>query len=770
MPVTTPPRRHSSLCPPEGLEIRLALVADGLGAADWPSSAPLAIAAPSDAPTVTVRTAAGDWTNAVALQGKAPGGPLVRVAFDPQPEPPGETIVGLGNATKPRFTTATAAASFRTLVSVSRGGSPLTLDPAVLDQAGGVVRLVARDATGRQAYQITLTVRDASNPALAPGSLVGLNPQPLPPGDAGAAAFGFSGTFGAAARAALTVTVVDVRNKAVALSLKPDMPLKAEQTMPVFFTLSRDSRTFTAGDVVVSGGTLSNFYGAGDTYSALFTPTPDSVTPGRIEIPAGAFSDFYGNANLAGGLVRSFAIDTRRPTVTVTTAPKGTPPDRPLGPGGSLPLVLTLSEPVTGFAAEDVQVTGGRLVDFAGRGTTFKAKFVPDPASTTAGRISIPAGAFFDLAGNANPAGGLVAPIPVDTRPTRLTVSRDVATIQEAVTRIADGGTVFLPPGLYDVATNPITIAGKIVNLVGLVGSGNSGVRPVIRGSDTPRPAASLASAVGLINYGPGGGGRLENLTLHGGDAGVRGFVERTTAPQGVSVNKVSFIKNGRGLAGTFQQLSVTNCSITEASSHGASLKFVNDSATAASVSFVNNVIGNCGAFGLRIESYRSVSNPLSIVINKTTIAGNGGGGAVLIGPMNVQTLESKFLDNGQIGFWCSDIATTNNLFFKSVVSGSQPGVGAANPLGDGLALVNSGSLTVTLSQFIGNARHGVVASGPVFLTLNTCTVTNNTFGLVYEQGGQVTHATSTITGNTEENIMGDGTLPAPGPPDIPAD
>lgn len=762
--------RPSTLRPPESLEIRLALAADGLETVCCPAPASLAIAAPSDAPTVTVRTAAGDWTNAVALQGKAPGGPLVRVAFDPQPEPPRETIVSLGKATKPRFTTATAVDSFRTLVSVSREGSSLTLDSAVLDQAGGVVRLVARDATGRPAYQITLTVRDASNPTLAPGSLVGLNPQPLPPRDAGAAAFGFGGTFGAAARAALTVTIADVKNKALAMSLKPDVPLKADQTMPVFFTLSRGSRTFGVGDVVVSGGTLSNFYGSGDTYSALFTPAPDSVTPGRIEIPAGAFADFYGNASLAGGLAKSFAIDTRLPTVTVTMAPKGTSPDRPLRAGGSMPLVFTLSEPVTGFAAEDVLVTGGRLVDFAGRGTTFKARFVPVSASTTAGGISIPAGAFFDLAGNANPAGGLVAPIPVDTRPTRLTVSRDVATIQEAVSQIADGGTVFLPSGVYDVATNPITIAGKIVNVVGLTGSGKAAARPVIRGHDTPRPAASLAGAVGLINYGPGGGGRLENLTLQGGDAGVRGFVERTTAPQGVSVNKVSFIKNGRGLAGEFQQLSVTNCSITEAYSHGVSLKFTNNSTTAAGVAFFNNTVGNCGAFGLRIESHRSVSNPLSIVLNKATIAGNGGGGAVLIGPMNVQTLESKFLNNGQVGFWCSDIATTNNLFFKSVISGSQPGVGAVKPLGDGLVLLNSGSLTVTLSQLIGNARHGAVASGPVLLALNNSTVTNNKFGVVYEQGGQVTHATSTITGNTEEDIMGDSDLPLPGPPDIPTD
>jgi len=55
---------------------------------------------------------------------------------------------------------------------------------------------------------------------------------------------------------------------------------------------------------------------------------------------------------------------------------------------------------------------------------------------------------------------------------------------------IADGGTVFLRPGVYDVGTNPITIVGKILNIVWLTGSDTAAMSEAVIHSDaTPRPA-----------------------------------------------------------------------------------------------------------------------------------------------------------------------------------------------------------------------------------------------------------------------------------------
>jgi autotransporter-associated beta strand protein len=85
------------------------------------------------------------------------------------------------------------------------------------------------------------------------------------------------------------------------------------------FTLSESSSNFVASDLIVSGGSISNFGGSGTAYSATFTPTPQ-LTPssklsvnGSVQIPSGAFTNAAGNPNLDGAEAdnrTSFVIDT----------------------------------------------------------------------------------------------------------------------------------------------------------------------------------------------------------------------------------------------------------------------------------------------------------------------------------------------------------------------------------------------------------------------------------------------------------------------------
>ena len=150
--------------------------------------------------------------------------------------------------------------------------------------------------------------------------------------------------------------------------------------------------------------------------------------------------------------------------------------------------------------------------------------------------------------------------------PTRLTVPTDVATIREAVGLIADGGTVIVAPGTY---FETIDIVGKRVNITG--GAPARAGRPVIAGL-VPTTAVRLADARGLINYGPGGSGRLANLTLVGGDVGVRGFANGPSRPGTVTLSDVSMLRNGRGVAGTFSQLTMDNTVVSGAQSYGVSL------------------------------------------------------------------------------------------------------------------------------------------------------------------------------------------------------
>jgi hypothetical protein len=158
----------------------------------------------------------------------------------------------------------------------------------------------------------------------------------------------------------------------------------------------------------------------------------------------------------------------------------------------------------------------------------------------------------------------------------------------------------------------------------------------------------------------------------------------------------------------------------------------------------------------------------MSVVINNTTIEDNGGGGAVLIGPMNVQTLNSTFLNNAQVGFWCNDIATTQNLFFKCVVSQTYGAGSNDQKLGHGFCLVGNGSIAVGLSQFLGNERLGIALVGPVGLNVSGSTVSGNWVGVSTSEGAEFNATSSSIKGNLDEDVISDVELPVPAKPQIP--
>jgi hypothetical protein len=89
--------------------------------------------------------------------------------------------------------------------------------------------------------------------------------------------------------------------------------LSLGQTALLAFTLSESSTNFTAADVSVSGGSLSNFSGAGTSYTATFTPTSNSTTDGVVSVVSSVFSDAAGNLNADG------ADSNNRVTLSVNT-------------------------------------------------------------------------------------------------------------------------------------------------------------------------------------------------------------------------------------------------------------------------------------------------------------------------------------------------------------------------------------------------------------------------------------------------------------------
>ncbi len=95
------------------------------------------------------------------------------------------------------------------------------------------------------------------------------------------------------------------------------LSLSNTQTATITFTLNESSANFIASDVIVLGGTLSKFTGDGITFTALFTPTSNSVTTASITVPSGAFSNSKGIANIDG----ADANNTLKISVNTVTTP-----------------------------------------------------------------------------------------------------------------------------------------------------------------------------------------------------------------------------------------------------------------------------------------------------------------------------------------------------------------------------------------------------------------------------------------------------------------
>ncbi|WP_240620602.1 Ig-like domain-containing protein, partial [Limnohabitans planktonicus] len=100
-------------------------------------------------------------------------------------------------------------------------------------------------------------------------------------------------------------------------------------TATVQFTLSEASADFSLDDITVLGGTLSQFQGSGNSYTAILTPST-SNTSALVFVTSDRFSDATGNFNQDGGDVNN-ALPFKVNNAVVTP-----PPVAPLPPTAQL--------------------------------------------------------------------------------------------------------------------------------------------------------------------------------------------------------------------------------------------------------------------------------------------------------------------------------------------------------------------------------------------------------------------------------------------------
>ena len=333
--------------------------------------------------------------------------------------------------------------------------------------------------------------------------------------------FDAAGNGNIAGALAPTIAIDTIAPTVTIASSKAD--LKIGDTAIITFTLSELSANFTESDVVVSGGTLSGFAGAGTAYTATFTPTIGSMAAGSIFVPASSFFDTAGNGNVAGALAMPLSIDTVAPTVTVT------PSKASLKTGETATILFTLSETSTNFTSSDVTVTGGTLSGFAGSGTNYSVTFTPTAHSNAPGVISIPANSFTDAAGNGN--GTIEFSITVDTAAPSVMItsnknslkSGETATITFTLSELAtnftaadvavSGGTLSTLSGSgssYSATFTPTanaTTAGSVSVAAGTFtdAAGNSNTAGVLSPSltiDTIAPTVSITSNASTVRVG----------------------------------------------------------------------------------------------------------------------------------------------------------------------------------------------------------------------------------------------------------------------------
>ncbi|MCP1509895.1 hypothetical protein J2Y83_000022 [Pseudomonas marginalis] len=180
-----------------------------------------------------------------------------------------------------------------------------------------------------------------------------------------------------------------------------DTALKAGETSAVTITFSEAVSGFTLADLSVANGVLSNLGSSdgGVTWTATLTPTADVTdTSNLISLDNSGVQTAAGNAGSGSTDSNNYAIDTQRPTATISVA------NGSLGIGQTTTVTIGFSEAVTGFTLSDLSVANGVLSNLASNdgGKTWTATLTPTAAITDATNlIVLDASQVSDAAGNA---------------------------------------------------------------------------------------------------------------------------------------------------------------------------------------------------------------------------------------------------------------------------------------------------------------------------------------------------------------------------------
>ncbi|SDG92484.1 MULTISPECIES: Ig-like domain-containing protein [unclassified Duganella] len=214
--------------------------------------------------------------------------------------------------------------------------------------------------------------------------------------------------------ASATAYVLDLTPPTVSITSNAGASMKAADTATLTFTFSEVPYNFVAGDVAVTGGSVSGLVQTANplVYTATFTPQPGYTGQGTVTLAGTSYNDLAGNLGVSGAVVVAANIDALPPSLLINSSV-------PMLKVGETALIsFTFSEAPVGFAVGDVSVSGGTLSAFGQTANplVYSAVFTPTSgvASGTAS-ISVAPNLYSDLAGNGG-LGGTMAAISLATQ------------------------------------------------------------------------------------------------------------------------------------------------------------------------------------------------------------------------------------------------------------------------------------------------------------------------------------------------------------------
>ncbi|MES2772501.1 MAG: Ig-like domain-containing protein, partial [Pseudomonadota bacterium] len=219
---------------------------------------------------------------------------------------PTVSSVAISGATGASNSTLNAGDVVTVTVNMSEATTVTGTPQLALNVGGSTVQANYAAGSGTSALTFTYTIQAAQTDAN--GISVDANSLSLNGGtlaDAG----GNTATITHSAVADNASYLVDTTAPTVVITSN-DSALTNGESATLTFTLSEASSNFAVGDISVSGGSLSAFTAvSGTVYTAVFTPTVNTLATATVNVSGSVFSDAGANNNTAASQL-SLSVDT----------------------------------------------------------------------------------------------------------------------------------------------------------------------------------------------------------------------------------------------------------------------------------------------------------------------------------------------------------------------------------------------------------------------------------------------------------------------------